>query len=178
MFANAVRPAAGVIHSGVVGPSYQVPNDDISGVFTVTTGWVWDDTLGYYRNVTDWGSPAIDIPIPNIADVAAISATIHGYYHTPSGSLGTSTIEISMDDGSQEYIGTSDSWSASRQGQTIYKGDDGIEIKVPRDVIGETFTYTIPPGRYVVSIGIKSYALSGYSPSKRGIRDISVTYRG
>ena len=175
MLCNAVRPAAGMIRRGSVpGDIYYVPNDDAAEAFADASSWSWDATRGYYRNTTSL-TPIVVI-IPHIDLVRKITGTFWSYYNTPSDCLGLSHLIITLDDATSIRLGTNDSWNASHYGQHIYKGDAGDESRVPRNVVGETYTYTIPTGRTVVDISVVSCGLSGHPYSTRGMRDIFVTY--
>ncbi len=85
---------------------------------------------------------------------------------------------IRLDNGNTVWLGTRDAWGSQSTGQTIYKGDDGVESQIARNVVGETYMYTIPAGQYVAAIEVMSQYLSGLPAAERGMRDINVAYRG
>lgn len=175
MLCNAVRPAAGMTRRGPVpGEIYYVPNDDAAGAFADASSWSWDATRGYYRNTTS--QTPIVVILPRIDLVRKITATFWSYYNTPSGCGGSSRLLITLDDATLIQFGTRDAWVSDWRGQSILKGDAGKETMVTRNVVGETYTYTIPSGRTAVDISIESYGASGYPYATRGLRDIFVTY--
>lgn len=169
---------------------YAVPNQDPSALVSDTTNWVWDtnNSNNGYRRVlavsNNWLGSDRDVPllIPpelSLADIDVIKANFTGYFNTPASALHHSILVISLDDASTVLLGTIDSHSPSTNGQTIYQGDAGILNQVQQNVINEEFVYTVPAGKRVTAISLRSYYLSGFPDGRRGIRDIrfySVTY--
>jgi hypothetical protein len=151
------------------------PDDAASSVFSDVTGFSWDETNGYYRSVDDWGAqPTITLKdLPDPSTITSISATFTSYYG--SSAMGRSYLEIITDSGSK-LIGTVDAWEGDSSGQTIYKGDQPDEVNATKDVIGETYTWTIPKDESVQEIRIFSSYNHNYSESIRGIKDISIDY--
>ena len=175
MLCNAVRPAAGMIRRGLVpGDIYYVPNDDAAEAFADASSWSWDATRGYYRNITS--ETPIVVIIPHIDRVRKIIGTFWSYYNTPSSCIGYSYLIITLDDATSILLGARDGWTDPSNGQNIFKGDAGNENRVTRNVVGETYTYTIPTGRTVVDISVLSAIYSPYPYATRGMRDIFVTY--
>lgn len=154
-----------------------ISNNDASNVFDDDTNIVWDSTRGYHRALNVWGADPVNINVSNLDKISSVTATIYGYWNTPTSCLGDSRIIVTFDDSSTVSIGTNDAWVATGDGHTIYKGDSGTEVKVQRNVIGETYSIATPTGRYITSIKFSSYYYPGYNPSDRGIRDIIIEYK-
>ena len=114
--------------------------------------------------------------MPNISRVQTITATVTGYYDTPSGSMGQNRLKVFYTDATEVNLGTYDAWTASASGQILQKGDAGDET-VAADVVDVQYTITVPYNKTVDRIELRSSYVDGYPESDRGIKNITVTYR-
>ncbi|OMH38247.1 LamG-like jellyroll fold domain-containing protein [Motiliproteus sp. MSK22-1] len=154
---------------------YKVPNNDVVGAISDPSDYLYDSIRGYYKENNTWDDYEVVI-IPDINKVKSISANFTEYYDSPRSSLGQNVLKIILSDSSVINLGTIDSHEHGPTGQTIYKGDDGLEFLVTRNVINETYTYTIPDGLSVTEVQIVSNTYQSYPGSVRGIKDITANY--
>jgi hypothetical protein len=148
-------------------------NNSASSIFEYSDYITYDNTNGYYKDSTNWGS-TVGLNISEIYLTNKIQATFTSYYNDPNGCLGQNVIIVSYTDGTSQNMGVWDGSVDQSSGQTIYKGDLGTETAVQRDVIAETYTITVPANKTVKSVVLLSNFLSGYPQQRRGVKDITI----
>lgn len=158
--------------------------NQISDILTNTSSWIYDTNRGWYRNTYDWGTPHNSkFTADFLSKLRKVSAVFTGYYDNPAGSMANNSLAIHLSNGTIVSLAVSDSWDYRPSGQTIYKGDAGVETMVTRDVINERYTYTVPEGLTVTKIVLQSagwYESSNgqyYPFSLRGMKDFEFTLR-
>lgn len=158
--------------------------NQIADILVNTSGWVYDANRGWYRNVYDWGTTHNSkFTTEFLSKLRKVSAVFTGYYDNPAGSMANNALIIHLSNGSSVSLAISDAWDYGPSGQTIYKGDAGIETMVTRNVINERYTYTVPEGLTVTKIVLQSagwYESSNgryYPFSLRGMKDFEFTLR-
>jgi hypothetical protein len=154
-----------------------IPNDDFN-IWNDQSSWNYDTTVGYYRSSTnDINQTFSVLNGVDLSHISKISANFTSYYNTPSGCLSANYFTITLDDLTTKNLGTSDSWTVSSNGQNVFRGDLSDLTNYVGNIINQTYTYTVPEGRYITSIVIRSSYLVGYPEGVRGVKDIKLEAR-
>lgn len=140
-----------------------------------TTGWLYDEDLGWYNNNYAWDTNHTlqNIPSHTLTSLKKMSGLFNQYNDSPSGGMGQNFVTAVNASGSWN-IGTVDGNTTASQGMGSF--NEGVYTVSTANRLGFLSTFTLNGAATFTAIHVRSNYYQTYPRGRRGIKWLRFDY--